>query len=82
MKIKHNRKIFRTKISFGSSMATPCIKMAKVFCLMLKEFVKSKCLSKRYYKIDEHLARHFKYNGACLSTPLSLSMQPNNFPFF
>ena len=63
-------------------MATPWIKMEKVFCLMLKEFVKSKCLSKRYSNIDEHLARHFKYNGACLSTPLYLYMQPNNYTFF
>ena len=26
-------------------------------------------LDKRNYKIDQHLARHFKYNGACLSNP-------------
>ena len=24
---------------------------------------------KRYSKIDQHLARHFKYNGGCLSSP-------------
>ena len=27
------------------------------------------CLGKRYSKIDQHLARHFKYNGARLSSP-------------
>ena len=26
-------------------------------------------ISKRYSKIDQHLARHLKYNGACLSSP-------------
>ena len=25
---------------------------------------------KRYFKIDQHLARHFNYNGAHLSSPL------------
>ena len=24
---------------------------------------------KRYFKIDQDLARHFKYNGGCLSSP-------------
>ena len=24
---------------------------------------------KRYSKIDQHLERHFKYNGVCLSSP-------------
>ena len=24
---------------------------------------------KRYYRIDQHLARHLKYYGACLSSP-------------
>ena len=23
-------------------------------------------VDKRYFKIDQHLARHFKYNGACI----------------
>ena len=26
-------------------------------------------LKKRYSKIDQHLAWHFKYSGACLSSP-------------
>ena len=38
-------------------------------------------LTKRYSKIDQHLARHFKYIGACLSSPF-LCMQSNNYPFF
>ena len=29
-------------------------------------------LYKRYSKIDQHLTRDFKYNGACLSSPLHL----------
>ena len=28
-----------------------------------------KSFSKRYSKIDQHSARHFKYNVACLSSP-------------
>ena len=27
------------------------------------------CKMKRYYIIDQHLARHFKYKGECLSSP-------------
>ena len=27
------------------------------------------CIAKRYYKIDQYLAWHFKYNGAGLSSP-------------
>jgi hypothetical protein len=28
-------------------------------------------LNKRYFRIDQHLARQLKYNGACLSSPPS-----------
>ena len=28
------------------------------------------CKQKRYLKIDQHLARHFEYYGACLSSSL------------
>ena len=50
------------------------------------EALKRKCslmqhLKKRYYKIDQHLARHFKYNGTCLSmlsniTPFLIQWSP------
>ena len=32
---------------------------------------RGECYIKRYSKIDQDLALHFKYNGACLSSPRS-----------
>ena len=43
--------------------------------------LKEKSLHKGYFRIDQHLARHLKYNGAGLSSP-SLSMQSNNYSLF
>ena len=37
---------------------------------------KVKIMDKRYSKIDQHLAQHFKYNGECLSSP-----PPITYPF-
>ena len=39
------------------------------------------CLTKRCFKIDQHLARRFEYYGACLSCPSSFSMQSDDYPF-
>ena len=33
-----------------------------------------KCIDKRYSKIDQHLARHFKYHSGCLSSPQNVSI--------
>ena len=34
------------------------------------------CFNKRYAKVEQHLVRYFKYNGACLlSTPPFLCSQ-------
>ena len=44
-----------------------CIKVSKASVLYGRQ--------KRYSKIDQHLARHFKYNGACLWSPPFLCNQ-------
>ena len=38
-------------------------------------------LNKRYSKIDQHLAQHFKYNGACLSSPTPFLCSQKIIPF-
>ena len=35
----------------------------------LESYVQHISFSKRYPKIDQHLARHFEYYGGCLSSP-------------
>ena len=36
----------------------------------LKRSIESRmCLLKKKYRIDQHLARHFKYKGECLKNP-------------
>ena len=48
------------------------LKIREAFLLPLSDWVYHSDLSvfpKKYSKIDQHLARHFRYNSACLSSP-------------
>ena len=42
----------------------------QIYRVIRKHICSLNCLKKGYFKIDQHLAPHFKYNGGCLSSPL------------
>ena len=43
--------------------------IVKINNIQLNFIMLFKIIVKKIFKIDQHLARHFKYNGACLSSP-------------